>query len=91
MHDCSLCGQACYCHGDIDDCQVETEEYAYMNCDGCGCHEENEFIEDDGPFGECCGAIPCQWGHPDGCTAVVHENESTDDSAAPATDSARPE
>jgi hypothetical protein len=46
MHDCSICGQACYCHGDIDDCQVETEEYAYMHCNGCGCHED-EFDEDD--------------------------------------------
>lgn len=36
MHDCYRCGQACYCHGDIDDCQVEDEEYAYMNCEGCG-------------------------------------------------------
>ena len=40
MHDCSICGCACYCHGDIDDCQVETEEYAYMNCEGCGCEED---------------------------------------------------
>lgn len=41
MHDCSLCGCACYCHGDIDDCQVETVEYAYMHCDGCGCREDD--------------------------------------------------
>lgn len=41
MHDCSMCGCACYCHGDIDDCQVETVEYAYMHCDGCGCHEDD--------------------------------------------------
>lgn len=42
MHDCSLCGCACYCHGDIDDCQVETVEYAYMHCDGCGCQDDPE-------------------------------------------------
>lgn len=48
MHDCSLCGCACYCHGDIDDCQVETIEYAYMHCDGCGCGEDpHEFYEDE--------------------------------------------
>lgn len=50
MHDCSLCGSACYCHGDIDDCQVETDEYAYMNCDGCGC-EADDF--DDYPDEDC--------------------------------------
>lgn len=47
MHDCSLCGCACYCHGDIDDCQVETVEYAYMHCDGCGCREDDEFYDED--------------------------------------------
>lgn len=45
MHDCFQCGCACYCHGDIDDCQVETEEFAYANCDGCGCAED-EGLED---------------------------------------------
>jgi len=47
MHDCSLCGCACYCHGDIDDCQVETIEYAYMHCDGCGCEEDPHEIDED--------------------------------------------
>jgi hypothetical protein len=37
MHDCIHCGCACYCHGDIDDCQVETVKYAAEHCDGCGC------------------------------------------------------
>jgi hypothetical protein len=32
MHTCPECGQACYCHGDIDDCEVETEEYAAAHC-----------------------------------------------------------
>lgn len=32
MHNCPVCGQACYCHGDIDDCQVETEEYSSEHC-----------------------------------------------------------
>lgn len=36
MHSCFQCGCDCYCHGDIDDCQVETEEYAYEHCVGCG-------------------------------------------------------
>ncbi len=40
MHNCVTCDGACYCHGDIDDCQVETEEYAYENCTGCGCKED---------------------------------------------------
>lgn len=40
MHDCSICGCACYCHGDIDDCQVETVDYSYMHCDGCGCSDD---------------------------------------------------
>lgn len=40
MHDCIHCGCACYCHGDIDDCVVETVEYAYEHCEGCGCDPE---------------------------------------------------
>lgn len=40
MHDCTQCGCACYCHGDIDDCQVETIEYSDMHCEGCGCGED---------------------------------------------------
>lgn len=40
MHNCITCDGACYCHGDIDDCEVETPEYAYMNCTGCGCNED---------------------------------------------------
>jgi hypothetical protein len=40
MHDCINCGCACYCHGDIDDCAVETVEYAYDHCEGCGCAQE---------------------------------------------------
>lgn len=47
MHNCINCGGACYCHGDIDDCQVETEEYAYMHCTGCGCHEDDDAFELD--------------------------------------------
>ena len=47
MHDCSICGGACYCHGDIDDFQVELPTYSYEHCDGCGCQEDAEF-EDDG-------------------------------------------
>jgi hypothetical protein len=32
MHTCPECGQDCFCHGDIDDCVVETEEYSALNC-----------------------------------------------------------
>lgn len=46
MHDCSMCGCACYCHGDIDDCQVETIECAWMHCDGCGCGEDPDGWDD---------------------------------------------
>lgn len=35
MHSCPECGQACYCHGDIDDCVVETEEHVFENCICC--------------------------------------------------------
>lgn len=49
MHDCTYCGCACYCHGDIDDCQVETPEYADAHCTGCGCPEEDWFDADE-PF-----------------------------------------
>lgn len=54
MHDCNYCGCACYCHGDIDDCQVETIEFAAEHCTGCGCEEQRRaehddlFEEDDG-------------------------------------------
>ncbi len=49
MHDCIRCGGACYCHGDIDDCPVETVEYAYEHCISCGCSEdeEYEFFDDE--------------------------------------------
>lgn len=46
MHDCTGCGCACYCHGDIDDCVVETAEYSYMHCVGCGCAEDEMFCDD---------------------------------------------
>lgn len=52
MHNCVTCDGACYCHGDIDDCQVETEEYAYENCTGCGCKEDGLecFADGDMPW-----------------------------------------
>jgi hypothetical protein len=46
MHHCTECGQACYCHGDIDDCVVETEEYSYLNCT-CPCEENDGDDGDD--------------------------------------------
>lgn len=55
MHYCPECGQACYCHGDIDDTQVETPEYSDPRCtcpfdaDGCGVEraDHDEWPEDD--------------------------------------------
>lgn len=47
MHDCWNCGRPCYCHGDWDDCVVETAEYSYENCEGCGCEEDDECRPDD--------------------------------------------
>lgn len=38
MHECPRCFQACCCHGDIDDCVVETEEYSSEHCT-CPCEE----------------------------------------------------
>ncbi len=49
VHTCPECGQACYCHGDIDDSEVEAEEYAYEACIHYltdGCDEESEVIEE---------------------------------------------
>ena len=44
MHSCPECGQACYCAGDLDDAQVVTERWAFLNCRQghgaeCGCTE----------------------------------------------------
>ena len=47
MHDCIQCGCACYCHGDIDDCVVETWQYSAAHCTGCGCHEDPDAFDDD--------------------------------------------
>lgn len=46
MHNCPRCGQACYCHGDIDDCVVETEEYSYDHCT-CPCSDDDDCFDDD--------------------------------------------
>jgi hypothetical protein len=41
MHSCPDCGQACYCHGDIDDCEVETVAYSSARCThDCEMHAE---------------------------------------------------
>jgi hypothetical protein len=42
MHSCPHCGQACDCSGDIDDCEVMTEEWVFMNRTCC----DDEFAED---------------------------------------------
>lgn len=37
-----MCDGACYCHGDIDDCDVEDPQYAFEHCAGCGCSDDEE-------------------------------------------------
>lgn len=32
MHTCPDCGQACYCEGDIDDCELEGGEVDCICC-----------------------------------------------------------
>jgi hypothetical protein len=39
VHNCFRCDGACYCHGDIDACEVELPEYSYLRCIGCGCKD----------------------------------------------------
>lgn len=55
MHECPDCGQACYCHGDIDNCVVETEEYVFENCTCCNEFESKE--NDDNEFCPFCEGI----------------------------------
>ncbi len=43
MHSCPECGSACYCGGDVDDCEVGDEE-AEENCTHCA---EGDGDEDD--------------------------------------------
>ena len=45
MHSCPDCGQACYCHGDIDDCEVETPAYSSLHC--VCCEDRPEDFDDD--------------------------------------------
>ena len=41
MHTCPECGQACYCHGDIDDCEIESEADACVHeCEGSDDYED---------------------------------------------------
>ena len=50
MHSCPICGQACYCSGDIDDCEDHDtgEEYTGI----CICCEGREDRDDDPDFEE---------------------------------------
>lgn len=50
MHACINCDGACYCHGDIDDCEVETREYSRARCIGCGCDNEADSLWDTGEW-----------------------------------------
>lgn len=42
MHDCHLCGRACYCGGDIDDSPVG--DFCRF---GCGCEDDDPLDDDD--------------------------------------------
>lgn len=47
-HNCPECDEICYCHGDIDDLVLNTDE-AYCKCDHCppgGTDFEEEEDED---------------------------------------------
>lgn len=51
MHYCPECGQACFCHGDLDDCVVETEAYSSRHCthpERCEAERDREY---DGEYG----------------------------------------
>lgn len=42
MHSCPDCGQACYCNGDIDDCELDGgEDECVCHCD-CNDNDEEE-------------------------------------------------
>lgn len=40
MHSCPDCGQACYCHGDIDDAEVEDPKFSAPQC-VCECGDDH--------------------------------------------------
>jgi hypothetical protein len=46
MHDCPVCGQACYCNGDIDDCP-SGDESAELICRHCDEYDEDEDFDND--------------------------------------------
>ncbi len=43
MHSCPACGQACYCHGDIDDHENELEADECV----CDCRDEDDNAADE--------------------------------------------
>lgn len=54
MHTCSSCGQACYCHGDIDDHDTGEDD---LCCHYLECNDGEDFADDDVGCcypGECC-------------------------------------
>lgn len=60
MHDCYACGCACYCGGDIEDHHIEDIE-----CDGCGCEEDEDDEWYDVEYCPACDGIgegPCVCG-----------------------------
>lgn len=91
MHSCPVCGEACYCHGDVDDCEVETEEYASEMCEHCEGRDDGDVDFDDAldflsgmVQGACrvCGCTDqhacaggCYWVEPDLCSACAYRVE----------------
>ncbi|QIP16794.1 hypothetical protein G8759_31215 [Spirosoma aureum] len=43
-HPCCICGEECYCHGDIDDCIVSLTP---AGCISCGCTEDETYSNDE--------------------------------------------
>jgi hypothetical protein len=54
MHYCPECGQACYCSGDLDDCEVRLQSWVDRYC-----AHECEGFEDDEWDCPVCGCARC--------------------------------
>ena len=48
-HECPVCGQTCYCNGDIDDCEFSGTEYEEYNCTHCAEEEWEEVRKETQP------------------------------------------
>lgn len=61
MHSCPDCGKACYCHGDIDDTEVEMPEFSASNCDCCEGRYDGGDEDYDGREAEPCDCPNCDY------------------------------